>query len=314
MPAIITLTLPIKQYMRYVLSIKKRPVLILVLAICSVSNCFAQQRVAKGFIKAGNFQVYYERAGKGESIMLLHAGLQDHTMWKKQVESLSVQYDVITPDLPYHGKTIGADTSLLVEELLTILLDSLHINKVSIAGLSMGANVAQDFIIAHPEKVNKAFLISAGINGYDKKFAIDSVSMDWYRHFSQALQQKDTIAAAKEFTKAWAEGIYRKGDSLQAPVSKYVYNTTLSNLRLHKMEGWPLLQSHPPAIDRLSSISVPVLIINGNKDLPYIITACKYLEKHIPGSHRIVFKDVAHMLNIEKPLELNRLIINFLRK
>jgi len=270
------------------------------------------QAPQKGTIKAGALDMYYERTGKGKALVLLHAGLQDHTMWQSQVKALSARYDVRTPDLPFHGRTRGIDTLLPASEAIRILLDSLHLQKVSIAGLSMGASIAQDFIIAYPDRVDKAFLISAGINGFNKIKPIDSVSMAWYQQFTQALDRQDTVGAAVEFTKAWAEGIYRSADNLKAPVSQYVYRTTPVNLRLHKMERWPVLQEHPPAIEKLSSIHVPVLIIDGDKDLPYVTASSAYLEKNIPGARRVVLKDVAHMLNMEKPAELNKLMIDFL--
>jgi len=292
---------------------KRLPVFILIPALIFSSSCNGQPAIpVKGTIRAGNLEVYYERAGKGNAILLLHAGLQDHTMWKEQVNALSGQYEVITPDLPFHGKTMGTDT-MLVQELIKILLDSLHLQKASVAGLSMGASVALDFIIAYPQRVNKAILISAAVNGYEKNHSIDSASMDWFHRFSQALKEKDTSRAATEFTKAWAEGLYRRRDSLQSPVSQYVYRTTMANLRLHKMAGWPALQNHPPAIERLASVKVPVLIINGDKDLPYIIATSEYLEKNIPRARWIVIKGVAHMLNMEKPAELNNLVLDFLK-
>lgn len=293
---------------------KKNLVFILLLVLFVEISCTHQvQQIKNGTITAGNLQIYYERAGNGDAVLLLHAGLQDHTMWEEQVKALSAQYEVITPDLPFHGKTMGADTVLLAQDVIKILLDSLHLQKVSIAGLSMGASVAQDFIIAYPDRVNKAILISAGINGYDKIHPVDSLSMDWYHQFARALKEKDTSGAAVEFTKAWAEGIYRRGDSLKAPVSQYTYTKTLYNLRLHKMEGWPLLQNHPPAIESLASVRLPVLIIDGDKDLPYITASAQYLEKNIPGARRVVMKGVAHMLNMEKPAELNNLLLDFLK-
>ena len=273
-----------------------------------------QPTVQTGFIQAGGLKVYYERQGKGPALLLLHAGLQNHTMWQPQVAALSKQYDVVTIDLPYHGQTTGSDTTILVQDVIRIVLDSLHIPKTSLAGLSMGSNAVQDFIIAYPQRVNKAILISAGINGYDRHYPIDSASMQWYFKFGAALEKGDTVTAAKEFTKAWAEGIYRSSDSLQQPVSKYVLATTLATLRQHKAAGWPRLQNNPPAMERISTIHLPVLIINGDKDLPYIITVCNYLEKTIPGAKHIVIKDVAHMLNMEKPEELNEYIKNFLSK
>lgn len=287
---------------------------ILLLGIAFVMSCNQpEQQVKTGIIKAGNLQVYYERVGKGDAILLLHAGLQDHTMWAEQVKALSAKYEVITMDLPYHGKTMGIDTTLLAQDIIKILLDSLHLQKVSVAGLSMGASVTQDFIIAWPQRVNKAILIASGINGYEQIHPIDSVSMDWWQRFKDALNEKDTSRAAIEFTKAWAEGVYRRGDSLKAPVSQFIYKTSLANLRLHKMAGWPLLQDHPPVVKSLALVQVPVLIIDGDKDLPYITASSQYLEKNIPKARRVVMKDVAHMLNIEKPAELNKLMLDFLK-
>jgi pimeloyl-ACP methyl ester carboxylesterase len=264
-------------------------------------------------IKAGSLQVYYERTGKGEAILLLHAGLQDHSMWKEQVNELSGRFEVITPDLPFHGQTTGIDTNLLAQDLLKILLDSLHLQKVSVAGLSMGAAVAQDFIIAYPERVNKAILISAGVNGYEKINPIDSLSMNWYKLFSEALARGDTARAARQFTRAWGEGIYRPEDSATKPVSEFVYKTTLQNLRVHKMGGWPVLKKDPPALEKLGSVKVPVLIIEGDKDLPYISKTSQYLKMNIPGAKHIVIRDVAHMLNMEKPGELNKIMLDFLQ-
>jgi len=266
-----------------------------------------------GNIKAGNFNVYYERHGKGDAVLLLHAGLLDQSMWEEQVKSLSVQYEVITADLPFHGKTTGIDTSLLVADMIKILLDSLHLQKVSIVGLSMGAASAQDFITAYPDRINKAVLISAGINGYEKDHPYDSIIIGFFTTFQKALVDKDEKKAAIEFTKTWAEGIYRKGDSLKTPVSQYVYKTALNTIQTHKVAGWPLLQEHPTAYEALATLHMPVLVINGDKDLPSITETSDYLGKNISGAKHVVMKDVAHMLNIEKPDELNKLLLDFLK-
>ncbi len=281
------------------------------LFITSITCCKPDNSHHTGYITAGKMRVYFERHGTGKPILLLHAGLQDQRMWQPQVKYLSSYFDVITIDLPYHGKTSGNDTTTLVSEVIKAVLDTLHINKVSLAGLSMGTNAVQDFAIAYPKRVDKIMLISAGINGYDRKYPVDSLSMNWYLKFDKALKQKDTVEAAKEFTKAWAEGIYRSKDSLRQPVSKYVLNSTLSTIRKHKLAYWPKLNEHPSAINRISEIKAPTMIVNGDKDLPYVTSVSIYLQKHIPGSKQVVIKDVAHMLNLEKPQELNKLMKEF---
>ncbi len=45
-----------------------------------------------------------------------------------------------------HGKTSGSDITLLAKEVIRIVLDSLGLKKISLANLSMGASVGQDFI------------------------------------------------------------------------------------------------------------------------------------------------------------------------
>ncbi|HVE61206.1 MAG TPA: alpha/beta hydrolase [Chitinophagaceae bacterium] len=286
----------------------------LLLLVFTIAACTTHEKqTSKGKIRAGNLQVYYEQTGTGDAIVLLHAGLQNRTMWEEQIKALSENFSVITIDLPFHGNTTGIDTSILAKDVIKIVMDSLHLQKILIAGLSMGASVAQDFIIAYPERVNKAILISAGINGYERKHPIDSASLSWYTQFTNALSAKDTAKAAFEFTKAWGEGIDHHGDSLTKASSRYVYNTTFATLKQHKMEGWPNLQDEPPAMEGLSGIKIPVLIIHGDKDLPYITTASEYMEKTIPGSTRVLIKNVAHMLNMEKPAEVNKLMMEFLK-
>jgi pimeloyl-ACP methyl ester carboxylesterase len=298
-----------KKYLRYILL----PAIIFI-ASWNHHEGHITDQPSSGTIKAGKLDVYYERTGKGDAIVFLHAGLQDHTMWDEQVKELSKQYEVLTVDLPFHGKTMGTDTTLLIADMIRIVLDSLHVQKVSIAGLSMGGYCVMDFLIAYPDRVNKAIMIAAGVNGYENIHPADSISMDWYRLFSKALEEKDTVRAAREFTKAWAEGIYRRSDSLKTPVSQYVYKKTLETLRRHKMEGWPRLQQDPQAIKNIFSIKRPVLIIDGDKDLPFVTANAEFMEKNIAGAKRVVIKDVAHMVNLEKPAELNKLILDFLKE
>lgn len=269
--------------------------------------------VQRGSIQAGGFNIYYERQGQGKPLLLLHAGLQDHTMWQDQVKPLSGQYDIITIDLPYHGATTGKDTNLLIQDILRVVLDSLKVTKTSIAGLSLGAGAAEDFVIAYPERVNKAIFISSGLSGYDKVHPLDSVSIGWYHQMVTAMEGKDTAAAAAAFAKAWAEGPYRSGDSLKKPVSQFTAALTLKHLRQHQMNNWLRFKQDPPAYQTIAGIHLPVLIIHGDKDMPFITSASQYMEQQIPGAKRVLLKNVAHMLNMEVPVEVNKLIVDFLQ-
>ncbi|HEX2534979.1 MAG TPA: alpha/beta hydrolase [Chitinophagaceae bacterium] len=295
-----------------------RFLLLLLAAPVLFGRCSPEVRSAaaadSGTIRAGGLSVYYERQGSGAPLLLLHAGLQDHTMWDEQVRALSPGFTVVTIDLPFHGRTEGTDTSKLAREVIRTVLDSLHIRKAHVAGLSLGAAVAQDFIIAYPERVQKVVLLASGLNGYERDHPVDSVSRSWYARFAAALERKDTARAALEFTLAWGEGVRARGDSLTKPASRYVYRSTEATLRKHRMAGWPNLQDEPPASKGISGLRMPVLLLHGDGDLPFILTVNDYLEKTVPGARRVVLKGAAHMLNMEQPEEVNRLMLSFLKE
>jgi len=205
------------------------PLLPLLIAFTACGQKFT--RSTTGFIAAGEFSIYYEVYGRGPAFLLIHAGMQDSRMWAPQVAALSKTHQVITIDLPYHGKSSGMDTITYSADLIRIIVDSLQLEQLAVAGLSMGATVAQEFAIAYPERVSKAIFISAGVNGYDQKFEIDSLSRSWWPLFSAALKKGDTAAAARVFALTWSQGVKHRDDKKWKPASGYVYTTTLQTLK-----------------------------------------------------------------------------------
>jgi pimeloyl-ACP methyl ester carboxylesterase len=68
----------------------------------------------------------------------------------------------------------------------------------------------------------------------------------------------------------------------------------------------------PPAADRLAEIRVPTLIIVGNRDRPEIMYRASILERSIPDAHKVVMSGTAHLPNMERPDEFNRIVLEFL--
>src|SRR5688572_21825595 len=134
----------------------RHAVLILLLLVSSVA---IGQTSKSGFIKTKSLSIYYEAAGSGSPVILLHAGLQDHRMWDKQVAALSKTRHVITIDLPAHGKTQGWDTTFLTADMLSAVMDSLKIKTAAFVGLSFGAVCVMDILLKYPGRVSKAALI-----------------------------------------------------------------------------------------------------------------------------------------------------------
>jgi pimeloyl-ACP methyl ester carboxylesterase len=70
--------------------------------------------------------------------------------------------------------------------------------------------------------------------------------------------------------------------------------------------------AEPPAVGRLGEIQVPTLVLIGDLDMPGILEIAGLLEKGISGAKKAVIPGTAHMVNMERPAEFNRIVLDFL--
>ncbi len=68
----------------------------------------------------------------------------------------------------------------------------------------------------------------------------------------------------------------------------------------------------PPAAQRLGEVHAPVLIITGELDNPELVRAAEVMAAGIPGAKKVILPGCAHLLNMERPEEFNRIVLEFL--
>ena len=56
-------------------------------------------------VEANGVNIYYESHGKGEPLLLLHAGSLTGDMWQPYLAGFAERLRVITPDMPGHGRS-----------------------------------------------------------------------------------------------------------------------------------------------------------------------------------------------------------------
>src|SRR5262249_12266822 len=116
----------------------------------------------------------YEETGAGAPLVWAHEYGGDLRSWEPQVRHFSRRYRVITYNhRGYSPSTIPSAASsysedLLVEDLYQ-LLKHLSLGPVHLGGCSMGANVARDFAIAHPEMTRSLILLGAGAGSVNRE-------------------------------------------------------------------------------------------------------------------------------------------------
>jgi 3-oxoadipate enol-lactonase len=285
--------------------------LFLLAVLALLISCTKSEGLKTGFVSAGNLKIYFERQGQGTSVLLLHAGLQDHRMWDEQVKMLQGNHDVLVVDLPGQGKSSGFDTTQLAADVIIRVLDSLQVEKTAVVGLSYGSSVATDLVLAYPDRVEKVVLVSSGVTGWDKVVRPDSVSQRYFTLLDSAFSKKDLEKTASVFTQAWCDGPFRKPEQVKKEVRDYISNTTLENLKKHSADSWAKFNP-VTAAERVTQIKKPVLILYGNKDIPMIKDVSIFLNRSIPGSSLVEIPDAAHMLNMEVPHVFNKHLSRFL--
>ena len=108
-----------------------------------------------GYAPVNGANIYYETAGEGEALVLLHAGITGSRMWDAQFEAFSHHFRVMRYDLRGFGKSMVPSGKYTGYGDAAGLLDFLAIEKAHVVGISNGGRVALDFALAYPEKVSQ---------------------------------------------------------------------------------------------------------------------------------------------------------------
>ena len=121
--------------------------------------------------------------------------------------------------------------------------------------------------------------------------------------------QQEGIDSAKEF--------WLNSDLFPSAAERPGVATRLKKI-VDDYSAWHFLNDDPasmpdtPAIDRLGSLTMSMLIVLGERDLPDIHNIADILEDQVPGAEKVVIPGVGHMSNMEDPKRFNEIVLEFL--
>ena len=122
----------------------------------------------RSYALVNGLNMYYEIHGEGQPLVLLHGALSAiGTSFSKVLPQLSSTRQVIAVEQQAHGHTADIDRPLTYEQMAddtAALLQQLGIEKADLFGWSMGAGIALQIAIRHPEVVRKLVLASVTYN------------------------------------------------------------------------------------------------------------------------------------------------------
>jgi pimeloyl-ACP methyl ester carboxylesterase len=135
------------------------------------------------YIKVGNVNTRYWQAGeRGSFVLLIHGFPASVEAWEKNINVLARQHRVYALDWLGSGRT---DKLPLVKDMFEVVdfiikfMDTLHMDKASLIGNSMGGGIALAMVIQHPERVEKLVLVNAAGLGPEVATYFHLISIPW---------------------------------------------------------------------------------------------------------------------------------------
>ena len=262
-----------------------------------------------GYAETNGAKIYYEVAGAGYPVVLIHAGVADHTMWDDQMGPFAEKYRVIRYDTRGFGKSLAEDVEYSDRQDLHDLLKHLGVERAHLIGVSRSGQIATDFTLEHPDIVSALVPVAAGLSGFPGQ--PNDAEMALFEEAEAAEEAGDWEKVATLDVRIWGDGPEqpegRFPKALREKMWRMCYNTYTAN-GLDR----PSTPLEPRAAKRLSEIKVPALIIHGDLDLSPVAEAAAAMEAGIQGARRVLIEGTAHMIPMEKPEEFNRLVLDFL--
>ncbi len=232
-------------------------------------------------------------AGRGRPLVLVHGAGGRGEIWTPQLDGLSVVAHVVAVDLPGHGRTAGPAprTVSAYADWLVAFLDAAGLERVLLAGHSMGGAVAQTVALAQPERLDGLVLVGTGAR------------LRVLQRLLELLQETPS-----------------QGRSLIHGLS---YGPETSSARVEAADR--ALAETPPlvtlgdyvACDRfdmtpeLGAIRAPTLVVVGRNDRLTPVKYARFLADAIPGARLVEIDAAGHFPQLEQPAAVNRALREF---
>jgi pimeloyl-ACP methyl ester carboxylesterase len=263
-----------------------------------------------GFVNNGNAQLYYETAGQGIPFVMIHAGVADHRQWNNEFTFFAQNYQVVRYDMRGYGKSEPVDGEFNPMDDLVALLDALEIREpIVLMGCSMGGGLAMDFALAHPRKVMALIMVGSAPSGLD----LDVPAPAKFAEAEKAFEAGDLDLVCEIETQIWFDGTGRTPEQVNPEMRRLLYEMNRQALAHEaKQLGKRLPNAAVPAFDRIGELRIPVLIVIGAHDTPYILAAADYMVGRILSAQKVVIEDAAHLPNMDHPEEFQAVVTRFL--
>ena len=246
--------------------------------------------------------------GPGVPLVLLHEFPLNRRMWAPQVEALSEDRRVITPDYPGFGRSprppAQPDMRYYAEQVGD-LLDALRLGRVVLGGLSMGGYVAFACLRLFPERVSA--LLLANTRPEPDTEEVRQARRDLARRVAEEgvgilpkLQMERLLAPQTLANKK--------------AIVEFVRDIMLESSPDGVVAALGAMRERPDSTPLLGEIKVPTLVIGGAEDALSTPEVMGAMAEKIPDSEHVTLHGAGHLSNLEAPEGFNAAVAGFLAR
>jgi pimeloyl-ACP methyl ester carboxylesterase len=230
-----------------------------------------------------------------DPLILIHGAGGSYLYWPLEIRHMPGR-GILAIDLPGHGESSGDVVQSIEAHVLAMLdfLDNLGINQAVLAGHSMGSAIAQRMSLDHPDRIKGLILVGSGA-----KLRVHPQLIEYCRSeetYTKAVSQ----VVEWSFSQQADQKLVRLAEERMKAVSPSVLLTDFKACNEFDIR------------ERVGYIKQPTLIICGEDDQMTPVRFSGYLAEKIRGSRLEVIPEAGHMVMLEKPEIVARLVDDFM--
>jgi len=264
-----------------------------------------EQTIKSGYINVDGGKLFYEMSGKGKTIVLVHDGILHRETYDDQFLVLAKDYRVIRYDRRGYGKSPKPDKPFSNIEDLNSLFEQLNIDQACLIGCSAGGGLCIDFTLEYPDKVTSLVLVGSVVGGFDYTQHLFTRGGHWTDDDKSSLEKMIHYWAVKDPYEIAPENTEVK-ERVKRLLTENPQDMDFEKSQLAK-------RPEKQALEHLSEIKIPALIIAGEHDVPDVHALAGAIQAGIPGAKRIIINGGGHLIHMERPEEFNKCVLDFFK-
>lgn len=266
-------------------------------------------------VAIGQYIINYAVAGSGPPLLLIHGANFGWGVWYPNITELAKYFTIYALDLPGAGRSTRIDYATLNPErnFLKVTEEFIRLLKIEnfhVIGFSMGAWLALQLDLRHPEWINK-IIVESAVGFADYSGVADKIIA--FYPFAKIISKIFINSKKRTDVEKFLRGIfYKKSLNLPSEFIDYFWETMQTSHNLLFISRLTSLHRELNLEKQLPKIQHKTLIIWGQEDK--IIPLNKNFKNFmlIPGTQVHIIKDAGHVPSLEKPEEFNSTVKNFL--